>query len=348
LISFPAHRAIGKENNIMMRLGTRVSADWIERPDDLRFLKQIGIDYVDIVLDMVRGYNEAGGRANRECLERVVETLDRAGLKIERANTMADDYRNAFLGKPGGEREIENLQVNAELCGQFGFPVMGIQTFPAGTPEERVQIRSWVEGRGGYSHLRIDPSPYRDLPAAATAPDIEDVWAGLLDIYRAVMPVAEQGGVKIAMHGNDPPVPNIFGGPQPMYSFASYDRLFAEVPSPNNGMTFCVGTRYESGEDIFEGIRKYGGQGRIFHVHFRNVRGTLPDRGWYEEVAPDTGDLDMYRVAKALHEVGYEGVIDYDHVMRLATDGPEGRQYIAYCVGHMKGLLQSLESNLSA
>ena len=330
----------------MMRLGTRVSADWIDRPDDLRFLKQIGIDYVDIVLDMVPGYDEAGGRANREGLSRIVGRLDAAGLKIERANTMTRDYRNAYLGKPGGEREIENLQANAELCGEFGFPVMGIQTFSAGTPEQRQQGYSWVEGRGGYRHLHIDPSPYRDMPAAPGAPTREELWGNLLGIYRAVMPVAEQGGVKIAMHGNDPPVPSIFGVPQPIYDFASYDRLFAEVPSPNNGMTFCVGTRYESGEDIFEGIRKYGGQGRIFHVHFRNVRGTLPKQGWYEEVMPDTGDLDMYRVAKALHGVGYEGVIDYDHVMRLATDGPEGREYIAYCVGHMKGLIQSLESNL--
>ena len=153
----------------MMRLGTRVSADWIDRSDDLRFLKQIGIDYVDIVLDMVPGYREAGGRANREGLEKVVERLDRAGLKIERANTMSGDYRNAYLGKPGGEREIENLQVNAELCGEFGFPVMGIQTFAAGTPEQRAQLHSWVEGRGGYCHLRIDPSPYRDMPPPAGA-----------------------------------------------------------------------------------------------------------------------------------------------------------------------------------
>ena len=120
----------------MMRLGTRVSADWIDRPDDLRFLKQIGIDYVDIVLDMVAGYGDAGGRANREGLREVVEKLDRAGLKIERANTTSGDYRNAYLGRPGAEREIENLMVNAELCGEFGIPVMGIQCFPAGLPEQ--------------------------------------------------------------------------------------------------------------------------------------------------------------------------------------------------------------------
>jgi len=335
-----------------MRLGTRVSADWIDRPEDLQFLKQIGIDYVDIVLNMVPGYDAAGGRANRDGLEEVAGKLDAAGLKIERANTTRKDYDNAFFGKPEGEREIENLQVNAELCGEFNIPVMGVQTFSAGTTEQhhemRRGMRSWAEGRGGYRHLHIDPSPYRNMPPDPAAPSIEQIWDGLLSIYRAVIPVAEQNNVKIAMHGNDPPVPYIFGGAQPLYSFATYDRLFEEVPSPNNGMTFCVGTRYESGEDIFEGIRKYGEQNKIFHVHFRNVRGTLPSTGWYEEVIPDTGDLDMYRVAKALHDVGYEGVIDYDHVMKLATDGPEGREYIAYCVGHKRGLLQALESNVDS
>ena len=107
-------------------------------------------------------------------------------------------------------------------------------------------------------------------------------------------------------------------------------------------MTFCVGTRYESGENIFDGLRRFGD--RLVHVHFRNVRGTIPERGYYEEVMPDLGDLEMYEVARTLHEVGYEGVIDYDHIMRLATDGPAGREYISFCVGYMRGILQSLET----
>ena len=108
-------------------------------------------------------------------------------------------------------------------------------------------------------------------------------------------------------------------------------------------MTFCVGTRYESGEDVFEGIRRFGGQGRIFHVHFRNVRGTIPDTGGYEEVSPDLGDMNMFHVVRALHEAGFEGAIDYDHIMKLAGD-EEGRAYIALCVGQMHGFLQALET----
>ena len=66
----------------MIRIGVRISADWLNRPDDLRFIKQIGVDYVDIVLDMVPGYDAAGGRASRNGLIQVIEKLDDAGLKI--------------------------------------------------------------------------------------------------------------------------------------------------------------------------------------------------------------------------------------------------------------------------
>lgn len=45
----------------MIRIGTRISPEWMQRPDDLRFLKQVGVDYLDITLDMVAGYVKSGG-----------------------------------------------------------------------------------------------------------------------------------------------------------------------------------------------------------------------------------------------------------------------------------------------
>ncbi len=327
----------------MIRIGTRISADWLERPEDLKFIKQIGVDYVDIVLDMVPGYDDAGGRANRAGLEQVIDRLDAAGLKVERANTSGPDYINAFLGRPGGDREIESLQVNAELCGELGVPLFGIQCFQAATLHPfGDQLHSWVEGRGGYQHHRMRVKELHEMPLRDDAPSVEQVWEGTLNIYRNVMPIADKYNMKVGMHGNDPPVSKLNGVPQVMYNYDAFERLFSEVPSPNNCMTFCVGTRYESGQDIFEGIKRFGD--KIVHCHFRNVRGTIPDKGEYEEVMPDEGDLNMYEVAKALHDVGYKGVIDYDHLNRISTDSPQGREYMAYCVGHMRGILQSIDA----
>ena len=80
----------------------------------------------------------------------------------------------------------------------------------------------------------------------------------------------------------------------------------------------------------------------MFHVHFRNVKGTLPaDRG-YSEVFVDEGDLQMARVLRTLDEVGYDGVIDYDHPMQITGDRPIPKQYISFAVGYIRGLLHNL------
>ncbi len=330
----------------MIKIGTRISPDWLERSEDLKFLKQIGVDCVDITLDMCIGFAEAGGRANRDGLERIAEALDRAGLKVERANALNRFMVAIYLDRPGAEQELDNLVHNVELCGAFGFPVVGVQCFQASLFQAfSDRTHSRVEGRGGYRHLKVDLSDALDRPPPPGAPAYEEIWERTLKVYRAVLPAAEQAGVKIVMHGNDPPVKSLYGVPQVLTDFDAFDRLFSDVPSPNSGMTFCVGTRYESGENIYEGIRRFGGQGKIFHVHFRNVRGTIPEKGGYAEVIPDSGDIDMFRVAKGLQEAGYDGALDYDHVMNLTTDGPEGREYIAFCVGHTRGILQALESS---
>ena len=161
----------------MMKIGTRISPDWLNRPNDLHFLKQIGVDCVDITLDICPGYAEAGGRANREGLETIVEAIDKAGLKIERANTSNGHYIKTFLGQPGSEEEIDNLIVNAELCGEFDLPVMGIQCFQAGQfghfPES---MHGMIEGRGGYSHLKVDLSDALNQPPPEGAPTHDEIW----------------------------------------------------------------------------------------------------------------------------------------------------------------------------
>ena len=144
------------------------------------------------------------------------------------------------------------------------------------------------------------------------------------------------------MHGNDPPLYDYLGNPQILCRFADFDRLFTEVPSEHNGITFCVGTRYESGEDVLAGIRHFGRQRKLFHVHFRNVRGTLSANRGYAEVFVDEGDLDMANVLRALSDVGYDGVIDFDHPMSITGDGPLPKPYISFAVGYMRGLLHGL------
>ncbi len=328
-----------------IRIGTRISPAWLksDHDNDLRFLKQIGVDYVDITLDQVKGYADTGC-FTKAALQEFLDRLAAVGLRVERANSLGPYYLNAHLGRAEGQREIDNLKKIGELLAQAGIPVFGIQACQA-TQHIKNTRTGWSreQGRGGYRYPAFDlersqkPAPKPQYPVTA-----DQLWKGLLNIYRQVMPVIEGSKTRVAMHGNDPPLPVYLGSPQILCRFADFDRLFAEVPSAHNGMTFCVGTRYESGQDVFEGIRHFGGKGKLLHVHFRNVRGTLPANRGYAEVFVDDGDLDMAAVLRALQEVGYDGVIDYDHAIGITGDEPLPKQYIAFVVGYMKGLLQSL------
>jgi mannonate dehydratase len=348
-----------------MYVSAYIHPKWFESEDDqnLHFLKQIGVDHVDISLNLIKGY-EATGTFEKSDLTQLVDRLDRVGLKIERVTARG----RAVLEDPGGvidlNEEIDKLCRVTEMVGEAGIPVM----LPCSPMLERTHRQGTVLGtgyfQGQYAGQLIDPAmsgweeragrggyvfpAYRHAAPEETEVGVKDdetseqLWEESVTTYRILMPVAESAGVLMAQHGADPPISPLRGKPQILCSYAEFDRLFREVPSPNNGMTFCVGTRYESGEDVFEGIGRFGSQGKIFHVHFRNVRGTLPEDGRYEERFTDDGDLNMMDIVRALKDVSYSRALDYDHVVRTFGDSFVGRQSAAFSVGYIRGLLAGL------
>ena len=170
----------------------------------------------------------------------------------------------------------------------------------------------------------------------------DDIWASYKYFLRAVLPVAEEAGVKLALHPDDPPVAKMNGVAKLFTHYDGY-RCAEEIAgnSPNWGLTFCVGTWSEGGggmgKDVFEMIRDFGGRGKIFEVHFRNVTGPLPR---FVETFPDDGYLDMYQVMKALRQVSFSGAAEPDHVPRLAGDSGLMRAGTAYCIAYMRALLR--------
>jgi mannonate dehydratase len=99
------------------------------------------------------------------------------------------------------------------------------------------------------------------------------------------------------------------------------------------------------GKDVFEMIRDFGGRGRIFDVHFRNVSAPLP---LFLETFPDDGYMDMYQVMKALHAVKYRGLVMPDHIPQLTGDGNGMRRAgTAYCIAYMRALLRRAEEEQS-
>ena len=153
------------------------------------------------------------------------------------------------------------------------------------------------------------------------------------------MPVAEESGVRLAAHPDDPPLPELRGTGRLITHPDYYQRLLDIVPSPNNGLEFCQGTITEMpGADVYEAIRTYASTGRICYVHFRNVQGKAPN---YREVFLDEGDADMIEALRIYRDCGYEGMFMPDHTPKTACAAP-WHAGMAYALGYIRAAMNML------
>ncbi|MGD0803407.1 MAG: mannonate dehydratase [Candidatus Bathyarchaeia archaeon] len=145
----------------------------------------------------------------------------------------------------------------------------------------------WTRGRGESYLSSFDYNLLKEAPLASygTITD-EKLWENFTYFIKWVIPVAEEAGVKMALHPDDPPVPSICGIARIFRSVETFKRMIEIAPSDYNGLTFCQGCFAERGADVIEAICYFGTRKKIFLVHFRNVRGTVPK---FEESFIDDG-----------------------------------------------------------
>jgi mannonate dehydratase len=330
--------------------------------NQMRFYRQIGVEDVDLAITIVPEYHVGGRLGSLKIFMKVFKKIREAGLNIALFRTCHHDFsiRNFLLGKPEGEEEVEEICKLIKFLGGEGIPVAqiavgssagGLRGGPPGVPGGRRQTH-----RGGYAMHAFSMELFRkqmaekDLDARwahhfKDEISFEDYWTNIIKAYERIIPIAEESDIKIAIHTDDPPIPDGEGLLPGIQNPLKFNRLFDAVPSSNSGLLFCVGERYESGIDIIEQIKMFGGKKKIFHIHFRNVRGTLPSSGAYEEVMLDDGDMEMFRVLEALDRVGYEGCLNPDHYPLLDVKAdPTRNAALAWSVGYVKALLSALTS----
>jgi mannonate dehydratase len=166
-------------------------------------------------------------------------------------------------------------------------------------------------------------------------------WSQVCKFYERMIPIAEEYNVNLAMHPSDTPLGDtLFGG-------LGLHRLIDAFPSPNVGYLYCCGTRAEAGGSplVLDEINHYGRKGRLFEIHFRNERGSLPTAGGFEEVLLDDGDMNMFKILQALHHVGFDGYLNPDHVPTLEGNDAYNGQGLSYSVGYIKALLAALAAS---
>ncbi len=161
-----------------------------------------------------------------------------------------------------------------------------------------------------------------------------------------MIPVAEACGVALAFHPQDPPLPRdgLRGFHHALGSVDGLRRYLDLTPSKYHVMNFCQGTVAEMCADpateVLDAIRYFGGRGKLFMVHFRNIKGGY---GAFEEVYPDNGDVNMLAAMRVYQEVGYQGMICPDHVPQSDVDPDRERQF-AFCLGYIRAHLQVVEA----
>ena len=141
--------------------------------------------------------------------------------------------------------------------------------------------------------------------------DEETLFNNLIYFLKAIQPVCEKYGIKMAIHPDDPAWP-VFGLPRIITSKEKILRVMKAVDSPFNGLTFCAGSFGSNPKNDLPGIIR-ALPGRIHFAHVRNLHHFEP--GVFEEAAhlSSDGSFDLYEMVRALYETGFDGPIRPDH-----------------------------------
>lgn len=166
------------------------------------------------------------------------------------------------------------------------------------------------------------------------------LWDNLERLLNGLLPVAEECGVTLCMHPDDPPLPELLGRPRIMHTVEAFERLIRLAPSPANAVCFCQGTFAAMNVDVPATIHRLGPH--IKYVHFRDVRGS---RTSFVETFHDNGPTDMAAAMRAFREAGFDGPIRPDHVPQLAgeDDGEPGYTMLGrlFAYGYIRGLMHA-------
>jgi mannonate dehydratase len=183
-----------------------------------------------------------------------------------------------------------------------------------------------------------------DAPPGEVGPvSQEQILQRLTGFLQEMIPVAEEAGVRLAAHPDDPPLATVRGAARPAYQPHLYERVLDIVPSRSNTLELCVGTVSEMTEgnpyDLIDSVSK---RDRIGYIHLRNVVGKVPH---YDEVFIDEGDTDMVRVLQILAKNNFDGVLIPDHTPQMTCDAP-WHAGMAYALGWMRGTINLIERGL--
>lgn len=336
-----------------MKIAETFRLDSTFSDENLQFIKQLGVDNVIASVDMAPGRPRflpvksplrKGDYYRTEDLVALKTRAEANGVNlIGLSHTPYHRWDKLILGQASRDEQIENYHKTLRNMGEAGIPMLQYNwALEHGSTYANWRTSNSTPGRGNAKLVSFDYEEAKKVPVTELGViEEEQLWENLFYFLKGVLPVAEEAGVRMAIHPADPQVPSLAGIARILRSVESYDRLFDGVPSKASTMTFCLGcfSQFLEPEQVYGAIRHFGRAGKIGHVHFRNVRGTAEK---FEEVYPDEGKLDMLEALRTLKEVGFDLYLNADHTPHGVGDTDWGHRGKAYAIGYIKGLLHQL------
>lgn len=319
--------------------GLKIAAQVTPEPDEteLLFIRQMGVEYVVLWT--------GADKASYEYYTSRKKLFAEAGLKVFGFGDSAVHNQDAIvLGLPERDAKIEEYKNHLRNLGRAGIHYTTYAHMANGIWSTEKEFTRGSAPARAFDLAKADTGywvgrEYHGPLTHGRTYSQDEIWENYRYFIQQVVPVAEEAGVRIGIHPDDPPVPELGGIPRCIFSnFEGYRKALEIADSPNVGICLCVGCWLEGGsgmgKDVFETIQYFGERDRLFKVHLRNVNQPLPH---FVETFLDDGYMDMYRVMKALQQVNFDGVMIPDHIPGMANDRRVGT---AYSIGYMKALME--------
>ena len=303
--------------------------------EELQFAKQLGVEYLSV---------SSGGRmSTQENFAKWKAEAEAAGLKVWNiGNSNVHNMPEVTLNLPGRDQKIEEYKQYLHNLASVGiyyttYAHMGNGIWSSAREATRggASARAFdvKTGKGAWGG-KVFEGPLTHGREFSE----QEIWDNYTYFIRQVVPVAEELGIRIGIHPDDPPVPKLGGVPRCIFgNFDGYVRAIEIANSPNVGVCLCCGTWLEGGpgmgKTVVEAARAFAKMGKLWKIHFRNVSSPIPH---FVEAFVDNGYMDMWQIMKTLREVDFRGILIADHVPEMVGGRRVGW---AYSIGYIKALL---------
>jgi mannonate dehydratase len=310
---------------ITLQIGTSVT------DDDLTFARQMGVEYVTV--------GTTGG--TYEMFADYKRRIEAAGLKVTNiGNTNVHNMPEVTLNLPGRDKKIEEYKQYLRNLGKAGIYYTtyahmgnGIWSSERGSTRGNAPARCFhqADAKGYWGKVVFEPPLTHGRRFSK-----EEIWENYTYFIRQVAPVAEEEGIRIGIHPDDPPVPELGGVPRCIFgNFDGYVRAMEIANSPNVGVCLCCGTWAEggkyTGKDVYSAAREFAKMGKLWKIHFRNVTSPIPD---FTETFVDGGYTDMKKLMRTLVDADFRGILIADHVPGMVG----GKTGWAFSIGYIRAL----------